>query len=337
MPRPPRSACAGIVPARPSTQCGRLRCPGRRAAAGGRAGGGGCRRWLPRIPCVHVATRCYGQQWAVYGTWRRGRCTRRTVWPRVPRRRPSQTQQARTMHWSRPRQGQLGGLRVPSRARRLTAGVRVRRDKPAMWCRVQVPDSEGCASHTGPESGVALGNGRREAWPGECAGRVWSPDIGQSWVPTRSEHAEGHTVDAVMARCRRTRRGRRPLACTETRCAEPGRPCIWPGAVRLGPHGAPKGYDRDGRVQGVGQPHSIDETPEPGCWCARTGGGGGEKGAGQGERGPAYQGPDAVPGSPCHRCSTAYGRQLRVSARHHPRQEPGAVVLHAGICAGGAG
>ena len=31
------------------------------------------------------------------------------------------------------------------------------------------------------------------------------------------------------------------------------------------------------------------------------------------------------------------GRRLRVPARHHPRQEPGAVVPHAGICAGGAG
>src|SRR5712691_4237925 len=43
-------------------------------------------------------------------------------------------------------------------------------------------------------------------------------------------------------------------------------------------------------------------------WCARAGGGGGEKGAGQGERGPAYQEPDAEPGLSCHRCLTAYGR-----------------------------
>ena len=42
-----------------------------------------------------------------------------------------------------------------------------------------------------------------------------------------------------MARCPQTWRGRRPLACTETRCAEPGRPCTWPGEVSPGPHGEP--------------------------------------------------------------------------------------------------
>src|SRR5712691_7293248 len=136
-----------------------------------------------------------------------------------------------------------------------------------------------------------------------------------------------------MARCPQTWRGRRPLACTETRCAEPGRPCIWPGAVWPGSHGEPKGYDRDARVQGVGPLHSTEETFEQGL-PRGTGGEGGGKGAGQGERGPAYQGPDAEPGAPCHRCSTAYGRRF-VPACYDPRQEPGAVVPHAGICAGG--
>ena len=42
-------------------------------------------------------------------------------------------------------------------------------------------------------------------------------------------------------------------------------------------------------------------------------------------------------GKPCHMRSTAYGRHLRVSVRDHPRQEPGAVVPHAGIGVGGAG
>ena len=57
-------------------------------------------------------------------------------------------------------------------------GVRVCRDKPA-WCeRVQVSYSEGLATHTGPESCVATGNGRREALTGERAGRVLSPEIG---------------------------------------------------------------------------------------------------------------------------------------------------------------
>jgi hypothetical protein len=41
---------------------------------------------------------------------------------------------------------------------RLTAGVRVCRDKPARCERVQVSDSEGLATHAGPESCVDGGN-----------------------------------------------------------------------------------------------------------------------------------------------------------------------------------
>ena len=43
---------------------------------------------------------------------------------------------------------------------------------------MQVPDSEGLANHTGPESCTSLGNGVCEALTGERAGRVWSPEIG---------------------------------------------------------------------------------------------------------------------------------------------------------------
>ena len=50
----------------------------------------------------------------------------------------------------------------------------------------------------GSESCVSIGHGRHKALPGEGAGRVWSPEIGQSWVPTHSEHAQGHTVDAAL-------------------------------------------------------------------------------------------------------------------------------------------
>ena len=164
---------------------------------------------------------------------------------------------------------------------------------------------------------MLLGNGRHEALTGEGAGRVLSPEIGQSWVPTRSEHAEGDSGSAVMARRTCTWRGRRPLACAETLCAEPGRPCIWPDESSPGPHGEPEGYDRDAQVQGVGQPHSISEAPEQRCWCARTGGGGGEKGAGQGEPGRAPQGPDTAPGNPATgaRLGTAGAVRLRVITR----------------------
>src|SRR5262249_16040482 len=67
-------------------------------------------------------------------------------------------------------------LRFSFRAR-LRRSVRVRRDKPAQWCRVQVPDSEGPANHTGPVSCAGVGNGAGEALTGEHAGRVWSPEI----------------------------------------------------------------------------------------------------------------------------------------------------------------
>src|SRR4029450_4090504 len=100
-----------------------------------------------------------------------------------------------------------------------------------------------------------------------------------SRVPTRSAHAEGNTVDAVLARRRRTRRGRRPLACIETLCAEPGRPCIWPDERSPGPHGEPTGHDRGARVQGVGPLQSTEEACEQrspqGTGGAGGGGGGG--------------------------------------------------------------
>ena len=43
---------------------------------------------------------------------------------------------------------------------------------------MKVPDSEGPANHTGPESCAGVGNGAGEALTGECAGRVLSPEIG---------------------------------------------------------------------------------------------------------------------------------------------------------------
>jgi hypothetical protein len=45
-----------------------------------------------------------------------------------------------------------------------------------------------------------------------------------SRVPTRSAHAEGHIVDAVRVRRRRTRRGRRPLHGQKHCVRNPGGP-----------------------------------------------------------------------------------------------------------------
>ena len=87
-------------------------------------------------------------------------------------------------------------------------------------------------------------------------------------------------------------------------------------------------------MQGVGQPQSIDEALKQRCWCASVGGGGGEKGTGakgnlvEHHRGRT-QGRDTLP--PAH----DWVRQALCAGAFDPRQAPGAVVPHAGICAGG--
>ena len=82
---------------------------------------------------------------------------------------------------------------------------------------------EGVANHPDPESCA----GRREA-PGEAltgahTGRLLSREIPQTRVPTPLAGAEGHIAERVSASSRRTRRGRRTLACVETPCAVGGR------------------------------------------------------------------------------------------------------------------
>ena len=111
------------------------------------------------------------------------------------------------------------------------------------------------------------------------------------------------------------------------------RPRAWRRAP--GPHGAPEGHDRGARVQGVGPRQRTAEA------CAQrspqgTGGAGGGQGAGQGERGRGNQEPDTAPGSPV---TGTQPRTVGPCGCLHvaPRQEPGAVVPHAGSCAGGAG
>ena len=162
---------------------------------------------------------------------------------------------------------------------------------------MKVPDEEGQANHLGSESCAGVGNGVGEALTGGCAGRVLSPEIGQFWC-RRAPNTRKATAGTPLRRG-----GPAPGGVEDPRHAqrhvarESGDPTSGPGRC-WGPHGEPKGYDRDGRMWEVGQPHSIGEAPEQRCWCARTGGGGGEKGAGQGERGRANQGPDTAPGTP---------------------------------------
>ena len=82
---------------------------------------------------------------------------------------------------------------------------------------------EGLAVHDGPESCAVVREGGGEALAGVRAGSVLSREIKGSGVPTSLIVAEGNIVGRVIASGRRTPRGRRPGACTESPGARTGR------------------------------------------------------------------------------------------------------------------
>ena len=88
---------------------------------------------------------------------------------------------------------------------------------------MQESHSEGIAIHTGPELCVASRKAGCEALVGVRAGRVLSPAITSTGVPTLSPHAEGHILSSNSASWMGTPRGRRPRACTETPRTRTGR------------------------------------------------------------------------------------------------------------------
>src|SRR5713101_5783423 len=93
---------------------------------------------------------------------------------------------------------------------------------------------KGVANHLGPElCGVSRKAGH-EALVGVRAGRVFSPEISQSGVPTLSPCAEGNTASSKSASWTRTPRGRRPRACTETPRTRTGRSQVSPGGPVVG-------------------------------------------------------------------------------------------------------
>ena len=130
-----------------------------------------------------------------------------------------------------------------------------------------------------------------------------------------------------------TRRGRRPLHGQQHGVRNPGGPASGLAKDRQVRPVRLEGHDRGARVQGVGPlqgPQEAFEHRSP----QGTGGAGGGKGTGQGEHGGGKQEPDTAPGSP------VTGTQPRTVGPCgclpvNPGREPGAVVLHAGICAGG--
>ena len=82
---------------------------------------------------------------------------------------------------------------------------------------------EGVANHPDPESCGGRREAPAEALTGAHAGRLVSREITQTRVPTPLPGAEGHIAERGSASSRRTRRGRRTLACVETPCAVGGR------------------------------------------------------------------------------------------------------------------
>ena len=62
------------------------------------------------------------------------------------------------------------------------------------------PYGEGIATHSGPESCVAVRKGCSEALTGVRAGWVLSPEMSYPRVPTLSSYAEGNIGCAVIAR-----------------------------------------------------------------------------------------------------------------------------------------
>ncbi len=82
---------------------------------------------------------------------------------------------------------------------------------------------EGVANHPDPESCAGRREVPGEALTGAHAGRLLSREIPQIRVPTLLTGAEGHIAERGSASSRRTRRGRRTLACVETPCAVAGR------------------------------------------------------------------------------------------------------------------
>jgi hypothetical protein len=88
---------------------------------------------------------------------------------------------------------------------------------------MRTPDIEGVATRDGPESCAGTREGAGEALTGVRAGRAMEPRNHHFGVPTLSHEAEGNIAVSVSASGRRTPRGLRTCACTESSCARTGR------------------------------------------------------------------------------------------------------------------
>jgi hypothetical protein len=93
---------------------------------------------------------------------------------------------------------------------------------------------KGVAIHVDPELCVTSRKAGHEALVGARAGRVLSPVITPTGVPTLSPCAEGHILPSNSASWTGTPRGRRPRACTETPRTRTGRFQVPPGGPQAG-------------------------------------------------------------------------------------------------------
>src|SRR4030095_2176350 len=88
---------------------------------------------------------------------------------------------------------------------------------------VRVRYRQGLASQSGSESWAGGSNSTGQALTGECIGWVLSRERGESGGARVSLILEGKTAERGKASAKQAPRGRRPQACAETYCAEPGR------------------------------------------------------------------------------------------------------------------
>jgi RNA-directed DNA polymerase len=99
---------------------------------------------------------------------------------------------------------------------------------------MRTPDIEGVATRDGPESCAGIREGAGEALTGVRAGGAMEPRNHHFGVLTLSHEAEGHIAVSVSASWRRTPRGLRTCACTESSCARTGRSHARPSTVIAG-------------------------------------------------------------------------------------------------------
>ena len=134
------------------------------------------------------------------------------------------------------------------------------------------------------------------------------------------------------------------LAQSETSCTW-RRPLYGTWEISLVPDHLCSGRFRkaDGRTLDMYAGEKSDRATEEASeqWEATTGGGCGGKGLAQGEQPSRGRSPDSEPGNcvdPNGGCAPGDERvQTAQPLTFDLREEPGALVAHAGICAGGAG